>query len=43
MKVIFKDNQFSFQILRLLGGATSGSADIGEVISTAQKIKEWDF
>ncbi|NRT87179.1 alpha/beta hydrolase family protein [Clostridium beijerinckii] len=43
MKVIFKDNQFSFQILRLLGGATSGSADIGEVISTAQKIKEGDF
>lgn len=43
MKVIFKDNQFSFQILRLLGGATSGASDIGEVISTAKKIKEGDF
>lgn len=37
MKVIFKDNQFSFQVLRLLGGATSGASDIGEVISTAKK------
>lgn len=43
MKAIFKDNQFSFQILRLLGGATSCTSDIGEVISTAQKIKEGDF
>lgn len=43
MKVIFKDNQFSFQVLRLLGGATSGASDIGEVISTANKISEGDF
>ncbi|WP_026881818.1 alpha/beta hydrolase family protein [Clostridium akagii] len=43
MKVIFKDNQFSFQVLRLLGGATSGASDIGEVISTAKKIGEGDF
>mgnify|MGYP000934277288 CR=1 FL=1 len=43
MKVIFKDDQFSFQVLRLLGGATSGASDIGEVISTANKILEGDF
>lgn len=43
MKVIFKDDQFSFQVLRLLGGAVSGASDIGEVISTANKIVEGDF
>ncbi|AZV57504.1 alpha/beta fold hydrolase [Clostridium sp. AWRP] len=43
MKVIFKDEQFSFQVLRLLGGAVSGASDIGEVISTANKILEGDF
>lgn len=43
MKVIFKDSEFSFQALRLLGSAVSGASDIGEVISTANKIKEGDF
>lgn len=43
MKVIFKDNQFSYQTLRLLGETACGTADICEVISTANKIKEGDF
>jgi hypothetical protein len=41
--LVFKDDQFEFQLLRLLGESTSGAADIGEVICTAQRIKEGDF
>lgn len=43
MNLVFKDDQFGFQLLRLLGESTSGAADIGEVISTAERIKEGDF
>lgn len=43
MKVVFKDDQFSFQTLRLLGETAFGAADIGEVISTARRIKEGDL
>jgi hypothetical protein len=35
MKVIFKDEQFSFQLLRILGDSVNGAADIGECLSTA--------
>jgi len=43
MKVIFDDDQFSFQLLRVLGDAANGAADIGECLSTANRIKEGDF
>ncbi len=43
MAIFFKDKQFSFQLLRLLGSTVSGAADANEVISTAEKIKEGDF
>ncbi|AAK81332.1 dipeptidyl aminopeptidase/acylaminoacyl peptidase [Clostridium acetobutylicum] len=41
--LIFKDSQFEFQTLRVLGSSASGAADIGEVVETAQRIKEGDF
>ncbi|MGA7469532.1 MAG: alpha/beta fold hydrolase [Halobacteriota archaeon] len=43
MKIIFDDEQFSFQLLRVLGDAVNGAADIGECLSTANRIKEGDF
>ena len=43
MRVIFKDTQFDFQTLRLLGSAASGDAEAGEVLSTAHRIREGDF
>lgn len=41
--VIFKDDQFASQTLRLLGVATFGMADIGEVLTTAEKVTEGDY
>ncbi len=43
MNLVFKDEQFDFQILRLLGETALGAADVGEVIATAEKIKEGDY
>jgi pimeloyl-ACP methyl ester carboxylesterase len=43
MKVYFSDPQFDYQLLRLLGAAVDGGSDIGECLSTAQRIKEGDF
>jgi pimeloyl-ACP methyl ester carboxylesterase len=43
MKAVFDDPQFSFQMLRALGGAVSGASDIGECLSTGYRIKEGDF
>jgi len=43
MKIIFDDDQFSFQLLRVLGDSVNGDADIGECLSTANRIKEGDF
>ncbi len=43
MKVYFSDPQFDYQLLRLLGEAVDGGSDIGECLSTAQRIKEGDF
>ena len=42
MELIFKDAQYSFQTLRVLGYAVSGGADVGEVLNTAYSIKEGD-
>jgi dienelactone hydrolase len=42
MDLIFKDAQYSFQTLRALGYAVSGGADIGDVLKTANAIKEGD-
>ncbi|MBU3187767.1 alpha/beta hydrolase family protein [Clostridium estertheticum] len=41
--LIFNDDQFAFQLIRLLGESTFGASDIGEVISTAERIKEGDY
>ena len=43
MHLIFDDAQFDFQTLRLLGSAASGDAEVGEVLSTANRIAECDF
>ena len=43
MHVYFDDAQFDFQTLRLLGSAASGDAEPGEVLSTANRIREGDF
>lgn len=43
MNFIFDDKQLSFQTLRLLGGISSGQADVNEVIDTVQKIREGDY
>ncbi len=43
MHVYFNDAQFDFQTLRLLGSATSVDAEAGEVLSTANRIREGDF
>lgn len=43
MKLVFNDEQYSYQLLRLLGESVSGASDIGEVLATAKKIKEGDF
>ncbi|MDD4179565.1 MAG: alpha/beta hydrolase, partial [Candidatus Margulisbacteria bacterium] len=40
MKVVFNDPQYSFQLLRALGAAPGGGADIGECLKTAYRIKE---
>ena len=43
MKLVFDDEQFSFQLLRVLGDSVNGAADIGECLSTANRIREGDF
>lgn len=41
--VTFKDDQFDSQTFRLLSAASCGMADIGEVLTTAEKITEGDY
>src|SRR6201995_4107722 len=41
--VKFKDPQFSFQFLRLLGNVASRQADVGECLAVADRITEGDF
>jgi pimeloyl-ACP methyl ester carboxylesterase len=43
MKLIFDDESFSFELLRALGYASYGGADIGECLATASRIVEGDF
>ncbi|WP_026881644.1 alpha/beta hydrolase family protein [Clostridium akagii] len=43
MSILFKDDQFDFQVLRLLGETAYCAADIGEVISTSNRITEGDY
>jgi len=43
MKALFDDPQFSFQMLRMLGSAAQGAADVGECLATAYRIEEGDF
>jgi pimeloyl-ACP methyl ester carboxylesterase len=42
MKMIFDDESFSFETLRAVGYAPYGGADIGEVITTAERITPGD-
>lgn len=43
MKLVFKDDDFAFQFLRIIGGTAFGFADVGESIAAAEKIKDGDF
>ncbi len=38
--LVFKDPQYSFQLLRTMGYSSTGGADIGECLSTAYRIKD---
>ena len=42
MKVAFQDESFAFEFVRNLGFTYYGGADIGEMMATAQRIKEGD-
>jgi pimeloyl-ACP methyl ester carboxylesterase len=43
MKLTFKDQTFSFELLRVIGYAPYSGADVGECLATAERIKEGDF
>lgn len=43
MKLVFNDNDFAFQFLRIVGGTSFGFADVGEAIAAAEQIKDGDF
>jgi len=43
MNLIFKDPEFSFQLMRALGYSVEKGSDIGECISTALRIKDGDI
>jgi alpha-beta hydrolase superfamily lysophospholipase len=43
MHLVFKDQTFSFELLRTIGYAPYGGADIGECLVTASRIRERDF
>src|SRR2546421_12136587 len=43
MKLIFRDQTFSFELLRAIGYTVYDGADIGECLATAARIKEGDF
>jgi len=42
VEIIFKSNQFSFQLLRTMGYSSTGGADIAECLATAYRITEGD-
>ncbi|MEY8763818.1 MULTISPECIES: alpha/beta hydrolase family protein [Clostridium] len=41
--LLFKNSQFEFETLRLFSAATSGMADIGEIITTSERIVDGDY
>lgn len=43
MKIAFQDESFAYEFVRNIGYAAYGGADIGEMVSTAGRIKEGDF
>jgi hypothetical protein len=43
MHLVFKDRTFSFELLRTIGYAPYGRADLGECFATASQIREGDF
>jgi hypothetical protein len=43
MRLVFEDQTFSFELLRTIGDAPYGGADIGECLVTASHIREGDF
>jgi dienelactone hydrolase len=43
MHLVFEDQTFSFELLRTIGYAPYGGADIGECLVTASQIQERDF
>jgi pimeloyl-ACP methyl ester carboxylesterase len=43
MRLVFKDQIFSFELLRAVGYAPYGGADLGECLATASRIKEGDL
>ena len=43
MKVVFKNDSFAFELVRNLGFAYYGGADLGEIVNTADQITEGDF
>jgi pimeloyl-ACP methyl ester carboxylesterase len=43
MHLVFKDETFSFELLRTLAYAPYGGADIGECLTTAGRIRPGDF
>src|SRR6266550_6424578 len=43
MKLVFRDQTFSFELLRAIGYTVYDGADIGECLATAARIKEGDF
>src|ERR1700679_1170612 len=43
MKLFFKDESFSYELLRTVGYSAYGGADIGECLETASRITEGDF
>ena len=43
MKLMFEDESFSFELLRTVGYAAYGGADLGECLETAGRVHEGDF
>jgi pimeloyl-ACP methyl ester carboxylesterase len=41
--LVFRDQEFAFELKRTLGASYSGEADIGECLATASRIREGDF
>ena len=43
MHLVFEDQTFSFELIRTIGYAPYGGADIGECLVTASRIRQGDF